>query len=409
MSEKPHDIVVFGATSFVGRILCRYLLERHGAEGPLRWAMAGRSQKRLEQLRADLGESARALPLIIADAGDREALTRMCDAAKVVVSTVGPYALYGSTLVEVCARTGTDYCDLTGETQWIRRMIDAHSASAQQSGARIVHSCGFDSIPSDLGVLFHQQRMIERHGEPAKRIRMRVKAMRGGLSGGTVASMMNTARELAADPSLRRALQDPYILVDGERPKTRQPNVSAPVYDEAAKSWVAPFVMAGINTRIVQRSHALMGYPWGQDFQYDEAVMTGDGLSGRLRALGAAAGIAAFFTAAAIKPTRALLERFVVPKPGEGPSEEAQRRGFFDLRFYGKTASGKTLVTRVTGDRDPGYGSTAKMLGEAAACLACDVGDRVGGGFWTSATIFGDDLIRRLEQHAGLRFELVDG
>jgi short subunit dehydrogenase-like uncharacterized protein len=327
-----------------------------------------------------------------------------------VISTVGPYALYGEPLVKACAETGTDYCDLTGEVQWIRRMIHGYEKTARKSGARIVHCCGFDSIPSDLGVHFLQQQAMERFGEPCTRIKMRVKAMRGGFSGGTVASMMNVFKEASANPALRKELANPYsICPEGYAPEVRQPNVTSAQFDPDFDAWVAPFVMSAINTRIVQRSNALSKQAYGADFAYDEAVLTGRGLKGRLAATGMTAGLAGFMVAGAIRPARWALERFVLPGPGEGPSAEAQKSGFFDLRFVGKTADGRSIRTRVTGDRDPGYGSTAKMLGQAGACLAQDLGNTgVKGGFWTPATIFGDRLIARLIKHSGLTFEVLD-
>lgn len=407
--KQQYQIVVFGATSFVGQILSRYLFERHGADGALSWAMAGRSENKLHALRAQLGEGAAKLPLIIADAADEAAMTAMCGSARVVVSTVGPYALYGSSLVKVCAETGTDYCDLTGEVQWISRMIKAHESTARRTGARIVHCCGFDSIPSDLGVHFLQQQAQQRFGEPCQRVRVGVKSLRGSFSGGTVASLMNLAQESVKDPAVRKLMANPYgVCPDLGAQGVRQSNVSFAEYDADARSWLAPFVMAAINTRIVHRSNALGGHAYGRDFQYDEAMMTGAGFAGRVRAMSVAAGLGSFTALSVIPPTRWLLEKFVVPKPGEGPSPEAQEKGSFDLRFVGKTSSGKILRIKVTGKRDPGYGCTARMVGEAAACLALDVAkSEPAGGFWTPATLFGDRLIPRLTANAGLSFEVL--
>ncbi len=408
MKTASHHVVVFGATSFVGQILTRYLLEEFGTNRKLRWAIAGRSEAKLEALRNSLGMKAARLPLLVADAADEDALGRLCEDARVVVSTVGPYALYGEPLVKTCVATGTDYCDLTGEVQWIRRMIRSYEKKALASGARIVHCCGFDSIPSDLGVHFLQEQARARLGTPCIEVKMRVKAVRGGFSGGTVASLMNVLKEAAGDPGLRRELADPYSLCPtGYAPGVRQPNVRFAEYDADFGAWVGPFVMSAINTRVVQRSNALSKLAYGKDFRYDEAVITGRGAKGRLTAMGMATGLGGVMAAGAIPPARWVLERFL-PAPGEGPSAEAQRTGFFDLHFFGRTADGRTLRTRVTGDRDPGYGSTAKMLGQAAACLALDVGDEVPGGFWTPATIFGDRLIERLRAHAGLTFEVLE-
>ena len=405
MAQPKYSFVVFGATSFVGQILCRYLLQRHGARG---WAMAGRSQSKLMDLQAALGGEAAQVPLILADASDELALAALCAQTKVVISTVGPYALYGSPLVKVCAETGTDYCDLTGEVQWIRRMLQAHEATAKASGARIVHCCGFDSIPSDLGVHYLQQAAQERFGAPCTRVKLRIRTLRGGFSGGTVASLMNVMRELSAEPALRKVMADPYaVCPPGGVGKPRQPEVMFAQYDDEVGSWLAPFVMAGINTRIVHRSNALKGDVYGADFRYDEAMLTGTGLKGRATATGVSLGLGAFVAAAALPPTRWLLENHVVPKPGEGPTPAEQESGRYDFRFHGRTASGQTLVAKVTGDRDPGYGSTAKMLGEAGACLAELDRKAVPGGFWTPATALGGALVGRLQAHAGLTFSVI--
>ena len=403
--DRPLDIVVFGATSFVGQILCRYLVERHGTAGDLRWAIAGRSTAKLGSVATATGAS---VPQITADAASGDDMATLAESARVVVSTVGPYALHGSGLVAACAAAGTDYCDLTGEPQWMQRMIDTHGAAAEASGAGIVHSCGFDSIPSDLGVRFTQQAAIERFGRPCTRIAMRVKAMKGGASGGTIASMMNVMEETAADPTLRKLLANPYALApEGMRTGVDQPNVMLPKHDDASGEWVGPFVMAAINTRVVHRSHALLGRPWGEDFVYDEAMMMGDGPVGAAKAAGLAGGLGGFMGLVALGPARRLLNRFVLPEPGEGPSPEAQENGHFDIRFFGTTADGRTITTKVTGDRDPGYGSTAKMLGESATTLLHlprEGAAGVAGGFWTPATALGDPLIEALETHAGLMF-----
>jgi short subunit dehydrogenase-like uncharacterized protein len=409
MNTPSHDLVAFGATSFVGKILCSYLVKEFGVQGEMQWAAAGRSKLKLEQLRSALGAKAGTLPLVVADAADEASLRALCASTRVVVSTVGPYALYGEPLVKACAESGTDYCDLSGEVQWIRRMVQRYEATAGKSGARLVPCCGFDSIPSDMGVHFLQRQAMKRFGAPCTRVKMRVKVMRGEFSGGTVASLMNVVKEAAADPALRKLLADPYSLCPaGSAPNVRQPDVRSAEFDVDFGAWVAPFVMSGINTRIVQRTNALSEQAYGADFTYDEAMLMGRGLKGRVAATAMAAGLAGFMLAGALRPTRAALERFVLPKPGEGPSPEAQRNGFFELRFLGTTAGGSQIRTKVTGDRDPGYGSTGKMLGQAAACLALDV-DKAAtpGGFWTPATIFGDRLIQRLTAHSGLTFELL--
>ena len=406
--ERQRHLTVFGATSFVGQILTRYLYARFGTGGELRWAIAGRSERKLRELHGSLYPKATQLPTIVADAANEQQLKQMCSESQVVVSTVGPYALYGEPLLKICAGTGTDYCDLTGEVQWIRRMIRKYETTARTSGARIVHCCGFDSIPSDLGVHYLQKQAMQKYGKTCSRVKLRVKAMRGGPSGGTIASIFNLVKEASSDAQLRRELANPYSLCpEGYAPPLVQRQVSRAEYDPDFKSWVSPFVMAAINTRIVQRTNALSNQAYGADFRYDEAVLSGDGYKGRTRAMSASAGLGAFMAAAGTAPTRWVLERFL-PAPGEGPSAEEQRNGFFDLRLLGRTADDRTLQVKVTGDRDPGYGSTGKMLGQAAACLALDTPrPKTPGGFWTPATIFGDQLIDRLTRYSGLRFEVT--
>ncbi|HEM7852571.1 saccharopine dehydrogenase family protein [Burkholderia multivorans] len=413
MTHPAYDLVVFGATSFVGQILTRHLAE-HLSSGAdtLRWAIAGRSEAKLAQLRDSLGDAARTLPILVADASDDAQLQTLCAQTRVVVSTVGPYALYGEPLVRACAQSGTDYCDLTGETQWIKRMIDRYEAAATQSGARIVHCCGFDSIPSDLGVYVLQQRALHEWGAPAEHVTMRVKTLKGSASGGTVASMINVVREAAADPALRRMLLDPYALCPRDHRFTvRQHAVRSAEFDRDCDAWIAPFVMAAVNERVVHRSNALAGDAYGNGFRYDEAIVTGHGIRGSVVARATVVALGAFMAGVLVKPVRSAMERFLLPKPGEGPSLAAQRAGCFDLRFFGHASGGRIVRLKVTGDRDPGYGSTGKMLGQAAICLALDCragSDRTrGGGFWTPATMFGERLVDRLVRHAGLRFDAI--
>ncbi|MGY6631465.1 MAG: saccharopine dehydrogenase family protein [Wenzhouxiangella sp.] len=409
-TTSEFDLVLLGATGFTGQLVADYLLKRHGVAGDLRWALAGRSKHKLEAVRAKLGQAAAELPLVIADNHDRASLDALVQRTSAVCSTVGPYALHGAELVAACAASGTDYCDLTGEVPWMRRMLDAHQAQAEASGARLVHCCGFDSIPSDLGVWFLQQQALERFGRPMDRIRMGVERMRGTMSGGTAASMINIIEETRRDPSVAKVAANPFALCPTEaRQGPRQPYVKAPAFDEHLGSWLAPFVMAAINTRIVHRSHALKGRPWGDDFIYDEAMMTGAGFAGRRRAWGWSLALGGFAMGASLGPTRKLMARRFLPKPGEGPNAEQREKGFFRLLFDGRNEQGDQIQVRVTGDRDPGYGSTAKMLGEAAFTLATDLPrDALPGGFWTPATALAERLKPRLEAHAGLSFELVE-
>lgn len=408
MSSSPQfDILVFGASSFVGQILTRYLWETYGLEG-LKWGIAARSPSKLNQVKASLGEQAAGLPALIADATNEQSLKALCEQSRLVVSTVGPYARYGEGLVKVCAETGTDYCDLTGEVQWMKQMIERYQQSARASGARLVHACGFDSIPSDLGVYFCQEKAMEIHGKFCQHIKMRVRKIRGGLSGGTIASMINGAKEAMGNTELRKQLKNPYVLCPpnhGYWARQHNPQVE---YDEDLRSWVAPFVMSSINTRVVFRSNALSGDRYGKDFRYDEGTLTGDGGKGRVRAHSLQGGMGAFGLGIVLPPTRWALQKFVLPKPGEGPSPKAQAQGYYAIDFVGRTADGSIVHTLVSGDRDPGYGSTAKMLGQAAACLTFDIDkEAVPGGFWTPATAMNGKLIPRLEQHAGMKFELL--
>ncbi len=408
MQKTQFDLIVFGATSFVGKITCRYLAEEFGTDGQrLRWAVAGRSAARLEDLRRQLG--ADQLPLITADAGDGAALRDLCARTRAVATTVGPYALYGEALVRACAESGTAYCDLTGEPQWIHQMIQRYEATAQRTGSRLVNCCGFDSIPSDLGVAFLQREALQRFGQPCSHVKMRVADMRGGLSGGTAASLLNAMREGSSDRAVRRALADPYLLCPADHAlSTRQDAMSTPRFEREFDSWCAPFVMAAINTRVVHRSNALSGYAYGTDFRYDEAILTGPGWRGRSAAAGVVAGLAAFMLAGATPPSRWLLQR-LLPAPGEGPSEQQQRQGYFDLSFVGSTADGRVLRAAVSADRDPGYGATARMFGQAAACLATGVTRAgLGGGCWTPATAFDERFTQRLRDRAGMGFTIVD-
>ncbi|TCO76827.1 saccharopine dehydrogenase family protein [Chromatocurvus halotolerans] len=405
--DKPVDIILFGATSFVGRILCNYLVNEHSEPG-LTWAMAARSESRLAELKASLGDAARSIPTLVADASSETDMRRLCDHASLIISTVGPYALYGELLVKACAESGTDYCDLTGEPHWIRRMLTKYESAARASGARIVNCCGFDSIPSDLGVKFLQDQAMARFGQYCRRVKMRVKASKGGASGGTIASGANLYKEAAQNAELRRELRDPYSLCpEGHGFKARQHSVTVE-YDEDFQAWAGPFIMAAINTRVVMRSNALHEPPYHPDFLYDEGMLTGDGHQGKQRARILALGTTLGTVMLAVAPLRWATMKFL-PSPGEGPSPRQQQEGFYDLRFYGETESGESLTVKVSGDRDPGYGSTSRMLAQAGLSLCKEVSrEQRGGGFWTPATVFDERLFRRLESYAGLRFEVLE-
>lgn len=407
MSEENVDIVVFGATSFVGQIICQYLVSHHpanGANSSVRWAMAGRSLAKLEGVRKQLGSGADGIPCWVADASDDAALRALCERSRVVLSTVGPYSRYGEGMIKACVESGTDYCDLTGEVQWIYRMLVKYEAQAKQSGARIVNASGFDSIPSDVGVYFLQQQAQAQFGVPCTTVNMRVKAAKGGISGGTAASMIQVSREVREDSSVRKVLANPFVLCTDGQQKPRQTSVRMPVKDGVSRAWLAPFIMEGINSRIVHRTNMLLDYAYGQDFRYNEAQMMGQGAKGWMGAHALTFGVGGMLMAAYFGPTRRLLEKHVIPAPGEGPTPEQQREGFYDIRFFGQTSTGQTCSVKVTGDQDPGYGSTAKMVSEAALCLACDIGPDKNGGFWTPASLMGDALIERLKARAGIEF-----
>ncbi len=379
---KEFDVIVYGATGFTGRLVAEYLIDN--ARGA-KWAMAGRSAEKLAEVR-DLIGAPIDLPLVVADALDEASLLTMCARTKVVLTTVGPYQLYGNALVAACATSGTDYVDLCGEPAWMRHKIDAHAAAAKASGARIVFSCGFDSIPFDLGVLFLQDLVKAQTGAAAPRIKGRVRKMQGTFSGGTAASMKATMAAAARDLSVVGLLKNPFALTPGfEGPA--QPMGLIPEYDKATGMWAAPFIMAPINTKIVHRTNALLGHAYGEDFKYDEMMFTTIGDVGKAMAK-------------AIAKINPMAESKAL-KPGEGPSREERDNGFYEIVFIAEGSDGKTRKAVVTGDRDPGYGSTSKMISEAAMLLAQTKSE---GGFWTPAAIMGRPLIEQLTAHAGLTF-----
>jgi short subunit dehydrogenase-like uncharacterized protein len=389
--SNKFDIVVYGASGFTGQLAAEYLASRYAKDGELKWAMAGRSLDKLASVRDAIGAPADT-PLIAADASDPASLKAMIDQTKSVLTTVGPYQLYGSELVAACAANGTDYLDLCGEPLWMRQMIDAHEATAKSSGARIVFSCGFDSIPFELGVFFCEATAKKTFGAPVSRVKGRVRDMKGGPSGGTVASIKATFMAAARDLSLVSMLQNPFVLTPGfEGPD--QPRGNRPKLDEDIDSWTAPFGMATINTRNVHRSNMLMNFPYGKDFVYDEMVVTGAGEQGEAEAR-------RLFAASKAERTGA-----GGPKPGEGPSKEERESGLYDLMFVGLAPDGRQVRVAVKGDRDPGYGSTSKMIAECAVCLLRDAAE-VPGGIWTPGAAMGDHLIKRLVDNAGLTFEV---
>lgn len=406
--ERELDVVVFGATGFTGTLVAEYLFSKYGIGSSLRWGIAARDEKKLLALKASLGDRAASLPTIVADSFDQQQLAALASRTQVVITTVGPYAKFGSALVAACVSHGTHYCDLAGEVQWIRRMIDQHNEDAKQSGARIVHCCGFDSVPMDVGVRFLQREAKQRHGQYCTSIATFVKASKGGASGGTIASLVNVIKEGRADRSIARTLVDPYGLnPEGERDGPDRRDQQKALFDDVAGVWTAPFVMATINTKVVRRSNALLGHLYGREFRYREAIMTGTGFGGWLKATMITLFFAAAMFAVSYSLTRGLLERFVLTKPGDGPDKETRESGFYDLRQYGTLNDGSIIRGKIIGDRDPGYGSTSKMLAECAVCIAKDkLGS--GGGVLTPSSAMGDALLDRLRLNAGLSFEILN-
>jgi len=387
--SREFDVIIYGATGFTGRLVAEYLQAEYG-DTDLKWAMAGRSANKLASVRAEMGVSEDAA-LITANSDDAASLEAMCARTRAVITTVGPYQLYGEPLVAAAVKSGTDYVDLCGEPAWMKDIIESYDADAKASGARIVLSCGFDSIPFDMGVYALQQHAKANHGAPCPVVRGRVRAMQGTFSGGTAASFMETMKRASVQPEILNWLKDPFSLVpDFDGPK--QPHGAKPIFEDDLNSWSAPFIMASINTKNIHRSNALMGHDYGADFVYDEMMFTGPGDKGQAMAEAIAKG-----NAFGDNP----------PKPGEGPSKEERENGFYDVLFIGTTADGKMTTASVKGDKDPGYGSTSKMIAEAALTLVHDrPQDVVGGGVYTSAPAMGQALIDRLEAHAGLTFTI---
>ncbi|MBD58816.1 MAG: saccharopine dehydrogenase [Citromicrobium sp.] len=391
MADKQFDVVIYGATGYTGRLVAEHFVRRFGdrPDAP-KWAMAGRNPDKLAEVKAEIGAPA-STPAIVADAADKVSLDQMCEQAKVVITTVGPYQLYGEPLLAACAKSGTHYADLCGEPGWMRRMIDKYDADAKASGARISFSSGFDSIPFDLGVLMLQKEARERFGAPCPRVRGRVRAMKGTFSGGTAASLTESLKAMARDPSLIPIMRSPFGLTPGfEGPD--QPSGMVPHYEEDLGKWAAPFVMAAINTKNVHRTNFLRGHPYGEDFRYDEMVLTSPGEAGKAAAEAAAEMMKNPFGA---KP----------PKPGEGPTPEERENGHYDVLFIGEMPDGRTIRYAVKGRYDPGYGSTSRMIGETGLAL---LESDAAGGIGTPGSILGEALVERLRDHAELTFEVEE-
>ena len=386
-STKKFDFVVYGATGFTGRLVVEYLVSKYGDDQNISWAMAGRSIEKLQSVKDDIGVNAD-IELIQVDSNDISSIDNLMSQTRCILTTVGPYQLYGNHIIAACASSGTDYVDLCGEPGWMYEKISQHKEEAEKSGARIVFSCGFDSIPFDLGVLFAQNEVIKRYGKPSSNIRGRVRVMDGEFSGGTAASMGATMASLKEKPELFEVLINPFSLCEGYK-GPEQAADSKPIFDEKLDTWVAPFFMAPINTKNVHRSNALMNHMYGEDFCYNEMWIQGPGEEGK----------AAAEFVGSINPLSD------APAPGEGPSKESRENGNYDVLFCADLSDGSSLHASVSGDMDPGYGSTSKMIAESAICLVKECPDLMGG-IYTPAPAMGEKLIARLQANAGLDFKL---
>lgn len=389
-ADRPFDIVVYGATGYTGRLVAEYLASHYRGRGP-KWAMAGRSEAKLAEVRGLIGAPADT-PLIVANSDDPASMTALAASTRVVITTVGPYQLYGEPLLAACVAAGTDYADLCGEPVWMRQMIDKYDGAAKASGARISFSSGFDSIPFDLGVLMLQKEAAARHGAPAPRVKGRVRAIKGTASGGTAASLKESLKTLAKHPSLLPYMTSSFGLTPGfDGPS--QPSGMIPEYDSGLGSWAAPFIMAAINTKNVHRTNLLLGHPYGTDFRYDEMVLTSPGEMGKQAAEALAGALKAPFGGSG------------GPKPGEGPTKEERETGFYDVLFVGEWPDGKTLRYGVKGRYDPGYGSTCRMIAETGiALLDC----AAPGGISTPGALLGEALVDRLREHAEITFAVEE-
>lgn len=407
MATREFDVVVWGATGFTGKWVAKYLFQ-HYPQSSLRWAIAGRNADKLQSVRQFIGDEAGSVRQLMADSNDQASLKKLVARTRVIISTVGPYAYYGSGLVKACAEAGTHYVDLTGEVPWMRDMIDAHASAAETSGARIVHSCGFDSIPSDMGTYYIQNQAKKRFKCYLKSVRFALIKVKGGVSGGTVHSILNVMEEAVKNKKIRRLMSNPYSLnPDPDFVGADKGEQLVARYSSELGSWTAPFVMSAINTRVVRRSNALLDYRYGVDFSYTETMATSGGLTGFALASSIAAGVVAFGAISTLKAGRRLIG-LVLPAQGEGSKVDPDKPGFYVIDFHGETDNGRKLHARVSGDADPGYGSTSKMLAEAAVCLALDEDKlQAGGGFWTPSSAMGTHLLSRLQKKAGLKFELV--
>ena len=399
---KNFDVIIWGATSFTGKLVCEYIFSNYKTN-EIKWAMAGRDKKKLEDVRSEIADTS--VPILLADSFDENTLSDLVKQTKVMCSTVGPFSVYGTLLVDLCVRFKTNYCDITGEAHWIRTLIDNFHGEAKSKKIKIVNSCGFDSIPSDMGVYFIQNKIKKVYKNYAKSIKMRVAGIRGGISGGTYSSINNLLSEAYNDKTIFKVLNNPYGLNPNDKMEgLDKKDLRKIIFDKESNSWIYPFIMAGINTKIVRRSNALSNFQYGKDFRYEEAMMAGKGISGFWKSI-----LAVFPLAMIGLSPNSFLKKIVnlyMPKPGEGPGIEKRKNGFYNLRFYITIDEKRKAFAKVIGDSDPGYGSTSKMLAESALCLAFDnLPENYG--VVTPSFSMGDKLLNRLNENAGLKFELI--
>tara|TARA_B100000900_G_scaffold15505_1_gene12291 strand:+ start:42 stop:1208 length:1167 start_codon:yes stop_codon:yes gene_type:complete len=383
---NKYDFVIYGATGFTGKLVVEYAIKQYSNNNEVSWAIAGRSNEKLEHVQEKYNLPSN-IGKIVVDSNDQDSIDEMVSQTKCVLTTVGPYQLYGEKIIKTCISTGTDYVDLCGEPGFMHKIISECSEEAKETGARVVFSCGFDSIPFDLGVLFVQEEVMSKLNKYAPSVRGRVRAMNGEFSGGTAASMKATMAALQSDPELINILVNPHALCDGIQ-GVQQDDDSKPTYDEELNTWVAPFFMAPINTKNIHRSNKLMNHIYGENFKYNEMWIQGPGEEGK----------------AAAEFISTMNPLGDAPEPGDGPSRESRENGNYDVLFCADV-DGETIKASVSGDMDPGYGSTSKMIAESAVCLVKDCQD-LAGGIYTPAASMGKKLIKRLESNAGLTFKL---
>ena len=397
-NTKQLDLIIWGATGFTGQLVSEYINKKY-SNTALKWGIAGRNKEKASVIAKRLNIAKDRV--FIADCNNIESLIKLTSKTKVICTTVGPYAKLGTNLIDACIKTNTNYCDITGETQWIRKMIDKYHSKAKENKIKIINSCGFDSIPSDMGVFYSQKKLFEKTGEYANKINMRVAGAKGGISGGTYNSLSNVLEEARVDKEVRKTLTNPYGLnpIDKQNGPDKA-DLQSVIFDKVSNSWIAPFVMAGINTKIVRRSHALIDFKYGSDFSYDEATLSGKGVLGQVK--GYLSLIPIFLATRKKGSFIKNIVDYVLPKSGEGPSEKTRISGYYNLRFY-LTQQNKIYLSKVIGDMDPGYGSTSKMLAESAVCLALDKTPETYG-ILTPSVALGNPLLKRLQENAGLTF-----